>query len=80
MPPHNQRIADLNRESGLHVNTLYKWKRQLEAEGVIVTVKKTRAGQWSTKAKLAAIIQTAEMNEIERSAYCVVSMVYFRSS
>ena len=40
LPPHNQRIADLGRESGLHVNTLYKWKRQLEAEGVIVTVKK----------------------------------------
>lgn len=70
LPPHNQRIADLGRESGLHVNTLYKWKRQLEAEGVIVTIKKIRAGQWSTKAKLVAIIQTADMNEIERSAYC----------
>lgn len=70
LPPHNQRMADLSHESGLHVNTLYKWKRQLIAQGVIVSTKKTHTGKWSSKAKLTALMQTAAMNEIERAAYC----------
>ena len=70
MPPNNQSVAQISRESGIHVSTLYSWKKQLQARGFVVPAKKSRPDQWDTKTKLAVIIQTASMNEAERSSYC----------
>ena len=76
MPPNNQRVAQISRESGIHVSTLYSWKKQLQARGFVVPAKESRPDQWDTKAKLAAIIQTASMNEAERSSYCREHGIY----
>lgn len=70
MPPHNQTVAALSRETGVSEASLYNWKKQFRAKGFIVPKKSTHADQWDAKAKLAAIIQTAAMNEAERSQYC----------
>ncbi|NLN67508.1 MAG: transposase [Alcaligenaceae bacterium] len=70
MPPNNQSIAQISRESGIHVATLYTWKKQFQAKGFVVPAKKSPPDQWDAKAKLAAIIHTASMNETERSVYC----------
>ena len=70
MPPNNLSVAQISRESGIHVSTLYSWKKQLQARGFVVPAKKSRPDQWDTKTKLAVIIQTASMNEAERSSYC----------
>ncbi|WP_432786115.1 hypothetical protein AAEX37_00215 [Oligella sp. MSHR50489EDL] len=32
MPPNNQSVAQISRESGIHVSTLYSWKKQLQAK------------------------------------------------
>ncbi|WP_048801289.1 transposase, partial [Oligella urethralis] len=76
MPPNNQSVAQISRESGIHVSTLYSWKKQLQARGFVVPAKESRPDQWDTKAKLAAIIQTASMNEAERSSYCREHGIY----
>lgn len=70
MPPNNQSVAQISRESGIDAATLYAWKKQFRAKGFVVPTKKTLPDQWDAKAKLAAIIQTAAMNEVERSEYC----------
>lgn len=70
MPPHNRTVASLSQEIGVSEATLYNWKKQFRAKGYVVPKKSTIADQWDAKAKLAAVIQTAAMNEAERSEYC----------
>lgn len=70
MPPHNQSIAHLIRETGISGPTLYAWKKQFQTRGFVVPAKPSTPDRWDARAKLAAVIQTAPMNEAERSAYC----------
>ncbi|MFT0533750.1 transposase [Castellaniella hirudinis] len=70
MPPHNQSVAHLSRETGISGPTLYAWKKQFQTRGFVVPAKPSAPDRWDARAKLAAVIQTAPMNEAERSAYC----------
>lgn len=70
MPPNNQTVADISRETGISTPTLYAWRKQFRAQGFVVPTKPTIADHWDAKAKLACVIQTASMNEAERAAYC----------
>jgi transposase-like protein len=70
MPPNNQSVAAISREAGIAEATLYAWKKQFRTRGYVVPVKPADPDRWDAKAKLAAVIQTAVMNEAERSAYC----------
>ncbi|MGE6333407.1 transposase [Stenotrophomonas sp. NPDC077659] len=70
MPPRSQSVAEISRDTGISAPTLYAWKRQSRNEGKIVPSKPTSADGWDARSKLAAIVQTAAMNEAERSAWC----------
>ena len=70
MPPNNQRVSEISRETGVSAPTLYAWKKHYRAKGFVVPGKKSLPDGWDAKTKLAAVIQTAPMNEAERSAYC----------
>ena len=70
MPPHNQSVANLHRETGVSVPSLYAWKRHFQGKGYVVPAKISPPDGWDNKAKLAAVIETALMNEAERSEYC----------
>lgn len=70
MPPNSQTISMVSQDLGIAVPTLYAWKRKFELKGFVVPAKSSSPDKWDMKSKLAAIIQTASMNEAERSAYC----------
>ena len=70
MPPHSQSVAHLSRESSISAPTLYAWKKQFQNRGYVVPGKPSSPQHWDARAKLAAVIQTATMNEAERSTYC----------
>lgn len=70
MPPSNLTVATVSRETGISAPTLYAWKKQFRDQGQLMPKKPGAADQWDGKAKLAAVIHTAVMNEAERSAYC----------
>lgn len=70
MPPGNQSVASISRETGISAPTLYAWKKQFRTRGFVVPSKSTQPDRWDSKTKLAAVIQTALMNEAERSTYC----------
>ncbi|GLR62769.1 transposase [Marinospirillum insulare] len=76
MPPNSQSVAQIARDTGLPYATLYTWKKQYQSRGFVVPAKNTNATQWDAKTKLAAIIQTAAMNEAERSEYCRQNGLY----
>ena len=70
MPPINLSVADVARQEGIAEQTLYNWRNKLRSEGKPVPGKTTKSEQWSSEAKLAAVIETAAFNEIELSEYC----------
>ena len=76
MPPNSQSVAQISRDTGVPYATLYTWKKQYQARGIVVPAKNTNADKWDAKTKLAAIIQTAAMNEAERSEYCRQNGLY----
>src|SRR5690606_2350725 len=43
MPPHNQTVAAVSRETGISEASLYNWKKQFRAKGFIVPKKSTQA-------------------------------------
>lgn len=69
-PPNSQTVVDISRESGISQPTLYAWKKQFRSQGHVVPSTPSQPDRWDAKTKLAAVIQTAAMNETERSAYC----------
>jgi transposase len=70
MPPANQSVASISRDTGISAPTLYAWKKQFRDRGFVVPSKSTQPDHWDSKAKLAALIHTSLMNEVERSTYC----------
>lgn len=70
MPPSNLAVATVSRETGISAPTLYAWKKRFRDQGHLMPKKPGPADQWDGKAKLATVIHTAVMNEVERSAYC----------
>lgn len=71
MPPYNQSVARLSRESGVSKPTLYNWKKQAIVQGMLLPSQaSSQADNWDAKARLTALMETALMNETERGAYC----------
>jgi transposase-like protein len=70
MPPNNQSIASLARSTGISMPTLYAWRNVYRSKGYVMPTKGSSPDGWDAKAQLAAVIQTAFMNDAERSEYC----------
>lgn len=76
MPPNSQSVEQICKEVGLSRSTLYAWKQQYRSKGHLVPANPSSPDQWDNKSKLAAIIQTALMNEAERAEYCRANGLY----
>lgn len=70
MPPQNQSITEIARETGLSEATLYKWKKQAKARGIAVPAGEPMVERWSTQDKFAIVVETAALNETELAKYC----------
>lgn len=76
MPPMLRSVAQVSRESGVSEPTLYAWKKRYQEQGAIVPAKAAQPQGWDARSKLAALIQTAAMNEVERSVWCRENGLY----
>ncbi len=56
--------------------TLYVWRKQVRAEGMAVPGAGKVPDNWSAEAKLAVVIETAGLSEINLGAYCRQKGVY----
>jgi transposase-like protein len=70
LPPHNMSVAELSRQEGISDVTLYAWRKQAKAGGAAVPGDKKLTDNWSAEAKLAVVIETAALSEIELGEYC----------
>ena len=69
-PPHNRSIREVAAEEGVSEATVYKWRNEARARGELYPDAGSEAQGWSARDKFAAVVETAAMNESERSEYC----------
>lgn len=70
MPPNPASVAELSVETGVTRQTLYTWRKQFRAKGVVVPGKRENPERWSSADKYAVVVETAGMNEAALSEYC----------
>jgi len=62
--------SDLATETGISINTIYRWRDKAKKKGISSTTKFKTADKWSTQDKFQIVLETAVLNEIELSEYC----------
>lgn len=70
MPPENIPVPELVQETGISDVTLYHWRKQARAKGLVVPGNGRNPENWSPEDKFAVVLETAVMNEAELSEYC----------
>ena len=70
MPPQNESVNDISRETGLSVGTLHQWKRKARTKGIPVPSGELEAERWSTQDKFLIVVETATLSEVELAEYC----------
>lgn len=69
-PPHNQTVPEVAATEGISTATLYNWRKAARRKGNLLPGKGSGPSDWTARDKFAAVVETASMNETERSAYC----------
>ena len=70
LPPLNMTVAEVAQQEGIAFQTLYTWRKKIRSEGKPVPGKTKTSEQWSSETKLAVVIETATLTEVELSEYC----------
>jgi transposase-like protein len=69
-PPHRQSVAQISAELGIHVITLYKWRKAWRLEGEVVPASQKDPEGWGSSDKFTVVLETAGLNGTELAAYC----------
>lgn len=70
-PPARQSVARISEETGIHICTLYAWRKGWRLEGEVVPASQHKDPKgWSAADKFTVVLETAGLNATELSAYC----------
>lgn len=70
MPPENQTVIEVARETGLAKSTIFKWQKEAKAKGLPVPSNKPEPERWSTQDKFLIVVETASLTETQLAEYC----------
>lgn len=70
MPPMNESVNAIARETRLTLATLYNWKKIGKSKGMVVPGCETESERWSTQDNFSIVVETATLSEIELAEYC----------
>ena len=69
-PPHRQSVAQISAELGIHVVTLYNWRKTWRFQGEVVPASEKDPEGWGSTDKFTVVLETAGLNGTELGAYC----------
>jgi transposase len=69
-PPMRQSVAQISTELGIHVVTLYNWRKAWRLQGEVVPASEKDPEGWGATDKFTVVLETAGLNATELSAYC----------
>ena len=70
IPPHRESVAQTSSELGIHVVTLYNWRKAWRLQGEVVPACEKDSEGWGATDKFTVVLETAGLNATELSAYC----------
>jgi transposase-like protein len=79
LPPNNMPLGRLAKEEGISPATLAKWRAEARARGRFLPDANVGSEGWNSQDKLAAVIETASLNETELGEYCRRRGIYPQS-
>jgi len=69
-PPQRQSVAELSKVLGIHVITLYKWRKAWRLQGEVVPASQKDPEGWGSADKFTVVLESAGLNSTELAAYC----------
>jgi transposase-like protein len=69
-PPHRQSVARISEELGIHLATLYNWRKAWRLQGEVVPSSEKEPEGWSAADKFTVVLESSGLNATELSAYC----------
>ena len=69
-PPMRQSVAQISAELGIHIVTLYNWRKAWRLQGEVVPASEKDPEGWGATDKFTVVLETAGLNATELSAYC----------
>ena len=69
-PPQRQSVAQISAELGIHVVTLYNWRKSWRLQREVVPASEKDPEGWGSTDKFTVVLETAGLNATELSAYC----------
>ena len=70
LPPLSLSAAEVARREGCSDMSLHYWRKQAAARGTQLSDTKQPVENWSAESKMAVIIETAALSELELGEYC----------
>jgi transposase-like protein len=70
IPPHRQSVVLISEELGIHVITLYKWRKGWRLQVEVVPASQKEPEGWGPADKFTVVLETAGFNAAYISAYC----------
>jgi len=69
-PPTRQSVAQISKELGIHLATLYAWRKAWRLQGEVVPASEKAPETWSTADKFTVVLESAGLNATELGAFC----------
>ncbi len=69
-PPHRQSLAQISAQLGIHIVSLYNWRKAWRLQGEVVAASEKEPEGWSAADKFTVVLETAGLNATEISTYC----------
>ena len=69
-PPHRQSCTEIAQELGIHVITLYKWRKAWRLQGEVVPATQKNPDGWGPADKFTVVLESAGLNATELGGYC----------
>jgi len=64
-PPHRQSVAETSQQLGIHVITLYKWRKAWRLQGEVVPATQKDPEGWGPADKFTVVLESAGLNATE---------------
>lgn len=75
-PPNNRTIKQLSKEEGISEATLYNWRQEARAKGILMPDADNGPEGWNARDKFAAVLESASLNEQETAEFCRRKGIY----
>lgn len=76
LPPNNESIASLAKETQVNQQTLRNWRNQARKSGITAPVNNQKPDRWNSQDKFLSVLETASMNEAQLAEYCRKKGIY----